>query len=584
MFIKKLYTIFGESITMLRSPFLCLFIFVFFLSCQEERETTIKSTTTPKEITSYRKEGLAQLQKEKFNAAFYNFNKSKILSESIKDSANIVFNLIQMASIQQINGDYYGSKETITEALPYLKKEDIYAASINNIFGIAAKELFLYDDAIFYYNQAFKNTSDAITKAAPLNNIAVVYIKQNKYDKAIKILESILNTKNSAKLYQTTIARVTDNLGYAYFKKNDFDKSILLLKDGLALRDTIDDSYGSIESNLHLAEFYLKIDKREAIEHAEQAYKTATKFKSIDERLKSLSFLITVDFDLDYGQYAQQYIYLNDSITRVRNNFKNKFAKIKYDSKKEKNENQKLRLEKAENLLSMQRAEFQKILFLIGFVLLLVVIVYLQKNHRNKTKLLKIKTAYDTETRISKDIHDELANDVFQAITFAQTQSLTSEKVKESLIEKLDTIYNRVRRISRENSEIHTGANYAKNFKEVIATYSDSSRNVIVNNIEKVNWEQLDDIKKVTIYRILQELMVNMKKHSEATLIVVKFDISDAKSLIIYYSDNGKGCAMEEISKNGIQNTENRILAINGSINFDTAPNKGFKVKITVPN
>lgn len=96
----------------------------------------------------------------------------------MKDSANITFILIQMAQIQQINGDYYGSKETLTEALPYAKSDNNYNAAINNFFGIADKELSLYEDAIFYYKQALKDATDSISKQSPLNNIAVVYIKQ----------------------------------------------------------------------------------------------------------------------------------------------------------------------------------------------------------------------------------------------------------------------------------------------------------------------------------------------------------------------------------------------------------------------
>ena len=66
----------------------------------------------------------------------------------------------------------------------------------------------------------------------------------------------------------------------------------------------------------------------------------------------------------------QKFVFLNDSIITIRNNYKNKFAKIKYDSKKEKDENEKLRLEKAENLLSLQRAKYMRIVFVIVFIFL----------------------------------------------------------------------------------------------------------------------------------------------------------------------------------------------------------------------
>jgi len=564
---------------MLRSPIFCLFCFLIFISCEEKTTTPFKPSLHKKEGKLLQQNAMVHFQKSNYNSAFYYFNKSKILFETSKDSANIVFNLIQMANIQQINGDYYGSKETLTEALPYSKNDNNYIVAINNFFGIADKELSIYNDAIFYYKQAINSAKDSISIQSPLNNIAVVYIKQKKYDKAIEILESILNKKildNKSSL--KTKPRVIDNLGFAYFKKGMNNKGLQLLNEGLKLRIQSNDNYGSIGSYLHLTEFFSETDLQKSNEYAEKAYEKATQFNSIDERLKALSFLIS---NGSGTAYAQKYITLNDSITKIRNNYKNKFAKIKYDSKKEKDENQKLRLEKAEDLLSLQEAKYQRIFFIIGIASLCLLLLYLRKFYQNRNRIEKIKTAYDTETKIAKDLHDELANDVFNAITFTQTQSLESKNRKETLIQKLDHIYTRVRRISRENNDIHTGENYSDNLKEMLSTYNTDQTNVIIK-IEEINWNDIDEIKKVTIYRVLQELMVNMKKHSQALLVVIKFEIS-LKKIFIDYTDNGKGCDKNKIIKNGLQNMENRILSTKGTITFETEPDKGFKVKITMP-
>lgn len=161
-------------------------------------------------------------------------------------------------------------------------------------------------------------------------------------------------------------------------------------------------------------------------------------------------------------------------------------------------------------------------------------IAYFKKHSDNRNRIEKIKIAYDTETKIAKDIHDELANDVFNIITYTQTQPLESENKKETLIQKLDHIYSRVRGISRENNDIDTGTNYSANLKETLSTYNSDTRNVIINSIEKINWDDLDKIKKITIYRILQELMVNMKKHSEASVVVIKFDNSQKNIYRLY--------------------------------------------------
>ncbi|MFT6754570.1 MAG: signal transduction histidine kinase, partial [Urechidicola sp.] len=45
---------------------------------------------------------------------------------------------------------------------------------------------------------------------------------------------------------------------------------------------------------------------------------------------------------------------------------------------------------------------------------------------------------------------------------------------------------------------------------------------------------------KITIYRILQELMTNMKKHSKASHVVITF-IQKPKRIFINYLDNSIG-------------------------------------------
>ncbi|WP_317131764.1 tetratricopeptide repeat-containing sensor histidine kinase [Flavobacterium resistens] len=535
-----------------------------------------------KKALKIRNKGIKTLEKENYDSAFYYFNKSISLYKKNADSANIVYVLSQIANIQQINGDYYGSKETLTETLPYIRKKDVYSAYINTLFGIAEKELSNYKDAIYYYNASIKDYDDPESKKYNLNNIAVVYINQKKYDKAINLLESATKLKIANKKLQDNIPRIIDNLGYAYFKNGLSEKGLLYMQKSLELRKTYPDDYGSIENSLHLSEFYSKTNPQKSKEFALKAYSTATKTHSIDERLEALALLITNESVAENTQYAKKFTFLNDSIIKVRNNFKNKFAKIKYDSQKEKDENEKLRLEKAENQLELQRAHYRQFIFLSIFLLLSLLIFYLRKYYQNKNRIEKLEAAYETEIRISKDIHDELANDVFHTITFSQTQPLENENSKEILIQRLDNIYARVRSISKENNTIDTGINYVHNLKEMLSTYNNETRNIIINNIEKINWDVIDDIKKITIQRTLQELMVNMTKHSEASLVVVKFD-HDANKIFIDYTDNGKGTEKNKIIKNGLQNMENRILSTKGTITFDTEPNKGFKMKISMP-
>jgi signal transduction histidine kinase len=77
--------------------------------------------------------------------------------------------------------------------------------------------------------------------------------------------------------------------------------------------------------------------------------------------------------------------------------------------------------------------------------------------------------------------------------------------------------------------------------------------------------------------------MVNMKKHSEASLVAIGFK-KDDKALNIQYSDNGVGHDLKAKQKsNGLLNVENRILSINGRVKFESEKGKGFKAKLKIP-
>lgn len=281
-------------------------------------------------------------------------------------------------------------------------------------------------------------------------------------------------------------------------------------------------------------------------------------------------------------QYAQKYVFLNDSIIKIRNNFKNKFAKIKYDSKKEKEENQKLRLEKVENLLYVQKVKYQSIVFVIGILLLMILILFIIRYYRNKNRIEKIKASYNTEIRIAKKLHDELANDVYHTMSFAETKDLMLTENKEQLLVNLDTIYNLTRNISGKNSTIDTGDKFEMNLKAMLSNYAGDSINVILKDNHDINWLKIQPEKKIAVYRVLQELMVNMKKHSQCNYVIIGFEAVE-KFIQISYSDNGIGFNKTTNHKNGLRNVENRIIAIKGTLTFESEPNKGIKVKFLFP-
>ena len=568
---------------MLRSPIFILLLLFFIHSCDNvsKNKKNPKTEKTKNSNSIFARTLLDKAEvfnsKQVFDSAYYYYNRSKINYELEKDSSKIAFNLIQMATMQQVLSDYLGSEKNLIEALPFIQKGSLYESAAYNLLGISSKELSNYEDAIYYYDKAKTSTTDTIAQIILINNKANIYIDQKKYTKSIQLLEPILHLK-ILESNEIRKAKIIDNIGFSYFKENQNQKGLPMMLESLSIRKKNNDFYGIVGSNLHLAEYYQKNQPQIANEYALNAYHTSRKIHNIDSRLKSLSFLIATNFDEKSNQFAVDFIALNDSIIKVRNN-----VKIKFDTDKNRAENLSLIAQNTESDLQLEREKNQKHLSYFGISLLLIGIFFILTYFRNRNKRIQIEATYNTETRISKKLHDELANDVFQTMAFAETQDLVLPNNKETLLNNLDTIYSRTRNISKENSTIETGIHFIPNLKEMMSGYNSYTTTILIHELESINWSSIENTKKITVYRVIQELLVNMKKHSKSSLVVLSFKIN--KNIIYFdYTDNGIGANFEKINiKNGLQNVENRILAIKGTITFDTKSEKGFKVKITFP-
>mgnify|MGYP000706520657 CR=1 FL=1 len=321
---------------------------------------------------------------------------------------------------------------------------------------------FNYKESHKYFNKALK--VNANLKHNAKNNNAHVYMEERNYQKAIEILLSLTLEKkvlNDTELYSTVLS----NLGLCYFRTCN-SKALDYLNKGLKIREERGIDFEILGSYLYLAEFYLKKNPDLAFKYSLIAYEKATKIKDNNDRLISLTSLIKSSKGDESKKYALDYIRINDSNIKAKQIAKNQFAKMKYDSKNEKEENQKLKIDKIQNeiLLEQQKNRVLLLFYFIttGIIATLGIVNYL--NSKNKRD--KVKTMIETENRISKKLHDEVANDLFQTIAFAETQDLGSNENKDLLLSNLGHIYDATRNISRENSCLLQGADFENEIKE----------------------------------------------------------------------------------------------------------------------
>jgi signal transduction histidine kinase len=96
--------------------------------------------------------------------------------------------------------------------------------------------------------------------------------------------------------------------------------------------------------------------------------------------------------------------------------------------------------------------------------------------------------------------------------------------------------------------------------------------------------DKCDEKVKIYLYRIIQEALNNITKHSKASKadIIIKFD----KKINLAISDNGIGFSYDENKKtgNGIFNMRDRTELLGGIFKIKTAPGEGTIIEIILEN
>ncbi|GGK58533.1 hypothetical protein GCM10007963_28300 [Lutibacter litoralis] len=516
-------------------------------------------------------------QNDKKDSAFIANKLSKEIYIKLGDSSKIGENLAQMAIIQSGLGDFIGSDNNAIQALKYLDKDNlVYISAIYNSIAISAKKRKDYKEAIYWYNKAIETSTINSFKAVKSGNLAVVYRYLQEYDKSIAIFEELIkggSLDNDIKAK----SRVLDNLAYTKWLANENENVSDDLLAVLNTRREENDLWGLNASYAHLADYYKNKNPDIALKYARKMYKQAKLLNSAEDQLEAMQKLIELETSVKAKEYYHTYIKLSDSLMDAERNKLNKFEKLKYDSEKNREDNLQLKITNSKKELQLEKEKTRNIIGAASsgtVVLGLLGFLYYRKQKHRQEKRAEV---YKTETRIAKKLHDEVANNMVNIMNKVQY----TEDPKEQLLDDLEKVYLLTRDISHQNNSIETGVHFKKSLKNLLTSFNTTTTTIILKNSSEVTLEEIAKDKQIEIYRIMQELMVNMQKHSKATLVAISFKRT-ADEYFINYSDNGKGADQSELKvRNGLKNVETRIKSINGLITFETSLNKGFKAFIS---
>lgn len=503
-----------------------------------------------------------------------------------------------------------------------------------------------YDSAAVYYYQAMdilKSTDAPSVKAGVLNELGKLYRKTRDLDRALQMYDEAfaiykkLNTESD-------MATILNESGVVFEYKEDYTEAIKRYKSSLAIREKLHDDVGkaysfnflggvyTLQKNFAEAEKYLlkALELRmqlkdsfaialgygdlgymykeqglfsKAIEQYNLSNGIALKMNFADLLLSNYKELSAIaekkgDFALSLDYYKKQ-AGLKDSI-------------YKGDKMKQIEQlNARYQTEKKEQQLKLQQAEISKknyLLWGLGTVIVLAIlsgtVFYRKRKLQHKMILqaevmkqqdLATKAIISAEENERKRIAAELHDGVGQMMSAAKMnlsaieneiafKDESQKKSFEKVIDMMDESCKEVRSVSHQmmpNALLKSGlATAVREFVDKI-----DSRIIKISLYAEGLNERLDADVETVLYRVIQECVNNVIKHSGANNLDISL-IKDADGIAATVEDNGRGFDIKDKQKFegiGLKNISSRVAFLKGTVDFDSSPGKGTLVAIHVP-
>lgn len=545
-----------------------IFIVLLYCSCSDKPQKAEKRITNPFFATANE-----HLTKGRRDSAFVYFNQAKDLYLEQKDSLAAGICLINMAIISTDSGDFFGGQELSLEAVSYFEEtnplDHVYLVSNYNNLGIASSSLKRYDKAIEFYTKSLQFTADSAYTRILKNNIANSYRRSGDLKKAIATFNPILAEETDT----INRARILSNYAYTRWLFNPVYNPEPALREALNNRIAAGDRWGEITSYSHLTDYFLTKQPDSALLYSKKMYELSQSLKGLDDQLEALQKLISLSPPMASRVYFNRYRVLDDSIQNARNSAKNQFALVRYETERH----------KSENLSLQQKNTTRNSLIILLGTLIISGSIIASVWHRRREKRLALEAANavkESQLKTSKKVHDVVANGLYRLISELEND----EQVDRSrILDDMENLYEKSRDISYDDMSIRTkSSEFHSSVSGMLMSFAAPETRVVIVGNSRDLWQGLNEDKRNNLYYVLQELMVNMTKHSNAGSVAIRFErVKD--QINVTYNDNGVGIPEDQIFKNGLSNTGNRIKSISGSIIFGKSTTGGLNVQIQVP-
>ena len=461
--------------------------------------------------------------------------------EKAEDLLETVNEIESKSLVEQSWGVYYYYSDSISKAVikyknAYLLDQEVgdLQSMINNCNNLALcyTDLEQYDLALFYYRIVLDHYSAnnlEYKKAITQYNTALCFRAKNELDSAVVYLQNALLVLNEYNDFDQTYECMS-SLVEIYLSSGKHEKASKLQESMLVLKDSILDA----EKISSIAEYRTVYET----EKKEQKIALLNAQAEKDSLLRNLILAISIS--------AVLALFL--LINRYRQN---------------------LKIERSEKELSQKKVDL-----LLGEQELKLYNALLSGQEKERK-------------RISRDLHDQVGS-MLSALKFKFTSALknSDEKGMKGLDQMIDSTVEEVRRISHDLDNVSLssfGLNVA--LTQLCNDLDQLSDELSVNYHTHGLKKSLDPQSERELYKICQEILNNMLKHSKATKI--NLDITfreDAFSLTL--EDNGVGFdpSIAEAKKGlGLKSIQERAKTLGAQMYVDSSTKGGSSFQLELP-
>ncbi|MEM7372597.1 MAG: tetratricopeptide repeat protein [Bacteroidota bacterium] len=481
-------------------------------------------------------------------------------------------------------GGLFTELQNHEKSIFYIKKAETINKKLNNtgrlaqcysLQGTEYLRIFNYTEAEQLFQKAlsiYEKLGDVYAKTTDLHNLGSVYLEQDQFEKAISHYQQSIDLKIPSNNERALPVSLT-GLGSALSQQGRYQKAekVLLQANDMA----------TAQHNL--------TQQKYAAEILAEHYERVGKLKQSLQYQRETNLLKDSIFNQDYTNKMNQ-LYVSFETEQT-----------KRELLEERIKSQELTQAKVESDLIIARRNTQLLASFVGLSLLVLgTAFYSYRNkQREKSRIAQvtiteqqkglaavIHAQEEERKRIAKDLHDGIVQQL-GGLKLGLQKVLADHRDTEAkkMIHILDDSTQELRALSHqmmpralsklglipalqdllENSLTHTGITYR--FE--------------IFGMEEA--ERFTEGIEISLYRIVQELINNVIKHSDANEVAIQF-LKSTHHLALIVEDNGKGFKEEPIKSGiGLMNISSRLDTIDGQVNFESSPEGGTLATIHIP-